>query len=60
MPYSLGLNMVHFHIQISEEESKLCTIVIPRGKYPNKHSSIGVRNPQNIFQQKMNNWLQGF
>ena len=29
----LDLNMGYYHIQLSENASNLCTIIIPQGKY---------------------------
>ena len=41
---SLDLNMVYYHIKLSEKASNLCTIILPREKYHNKHLPMGVAN----------------
>ena len=51
---SLYLNMGYDHIRISEDASNLCTIILPWGKYHNKHIPMGVSHPSDIFQHIMN------
>ena len=54
------LNKGYYHIQLTEDSSKLCTIILPWVKYRYKHIPMGVSNSLDIFQQKMNNLFQGF
>ena len=56
---SLELNMGYYRIHLSEEESNLCTVFLPRGKYKYKHLSMGVCNPPEILQDKMNGMFRG-
>ena len=56
---SLDLNMGYYHIQLSENASKLCTIIIPWGKYWYKRLPMGVANSLDIFQHKMNDLFNG-
>ena len=56
----LGLNMGCYHIQLSENTSNLCTIILPWGKYRYKRIPMIVANSPDIFQQKMNDLYHGF
>ena len=55
---SISLNMGYYHIQIFEDTSKFCTIIIPWVKYHYKFLPMGVSNSPDIL--KMNELLQGF
>ena len=57
---SLDLNMEYYHIQLIENASNLCTIILPWEKYCNKRLPIGVVIFLEIFQQKMNDLNHGF
>ena len=57
---SLDLNMGYYHIQLSENASNLCTIILPWGKYRYKRLPMGVANSPDIFKQKMNYLFRGF
>ena len=57
---SLALNMGYYHIQLSEDASNLCTIILPWGKYCYKNIPMGVRNSLYILQQKTSYLFQGF
>ena len=57
---SLDLNMRCYHIQLSENASNLCKIVLLWGKYRYKRLPMGFANSLDIFQQKMNDLLHGF
>ena len=57
---SLEFNVGYYHIDLSEEASNLCTIILPRKKYQYKHLPMGVSNPQYIFQYNMNKIFHGF
>ena len=52
--------MGYYYIQLSKKQSNLCTIILPWGKYCDKHSPMEVTNPPEIFQQKMNYLILGF
>ena len=51
---SLDLNMGYYHITLSPYSSKLCTIVLPWGKYEYLKLPMGLCNSPEIFQEKMN------
>ena len=57
---SLDLNMVYYHITLSEESSNLCMITIHWVNYRYKHLQIGVRNSSDSFQEKMNEIFHRF
>ena len=57
---SLDLNMGYYHIQLSESSSKLCTIILPWGKYLYKHLPMGVAKLPDILQQKINDLFHRF
>ena len=57
---SLDLNMVYYHIQLSEKASNLCKIIIHGGKYPYKCLPIRIDNSPEIFQQKIDDLFHGF
>ena len=52
--------MGYYHIRLTEYTRKLCTIILPWGKYRYKHLSIGLINSPDIFQQELDNSFQGF
>ena len=56
---SLDLNVVYYHIQLNKNASKLCTIILPWGKYCYKRLPIVVDNSPDIFQYKMNDLFHG-
>ena len=41
---SLNLNMGYYHIRVSKQDSNLCTIILPWGKYQYKCLPMGVSN----------------
>ena len=45
---SLGLNMGYYHIQLSENSSNLCTIILIWDKYYYKHLPMGVAKSPKI------------
>jgi RNase H-like domain found in reverse transcriptase/Reverse transcriptase (RNA-dependent DNA polymerase)/Integrase zinc binding domain/Retroviral aspartyl protease len=51
---SLDLNMGYYHIELSPQSKKLCTIVLPWGKYEYQRLPMGLCNSPDIFQEKMN------
>jgi Reverse transcriptase (RNA-dependent DNA polymerase) len=50
---SLDLNMGYYHIKLSPESKRLCTIVLPWGKYEYQRLPMGLCNSPDIFQEKM-------
>ena len=50
---SLDLNMGYYHIELSPDSKKLCTIVLPWGKYEMQRLPMGLSNSPDIFQEKM-------
>jgi hypothetical protein len=57
---SLDLNMGYYHIELSPHSKKLCTIVLPWGKYEYQKLPMGLCNSPDIFQEKMNELFYGF
>ena len=51
--------MRYYHIQLSEDDSILYTIIPLWGKYGYKRLPVGVSNLPAIFQEKMNELFQG-
>ena len=50
----LDLNMRYYHIQLTDNVSNLCTIIIFRGKYRYKCLPTRIVNTPDILQQKIN------
>ena len=50
----LDLNMGYYHISLSPNSSKLCTIVLPWGKYEYLKLPMVLCNSPDIFQDKIN------
>ncbi len=50
---SLDLNMGYYHIELSPNAKKLCTIVLPWGKYEYQKLPMGLCNSPDIFQEKI-------
>jgi hypothetical protein len=50
---SLDLNMGYYHIELSPDSKRLCTIVLPWGKYEYQRLPMGLCNSPDIFQEKM-------
>ena len=57
---SLYSNMGYYHIQLRENASNLCTIILLWMKYNYKRLTMGISNSPDIFQQKINDLLHGF
>ena len=55
---SFDLNMGYYHIELSPSTKKLCTIVLPWGKYEYQRLPMGLCNSPDIFQEKMGNLMQ--
>ena len=50
---SLDLNMGYYHISLCPFSKRLCTIVLPWGKYEYQKLPMGLCNSPDIFQEKM-------
>ena len=56
---SLDLNMGYYHILLTPNASRLCTVVLPWGKYEYLRLPMGLCNSPNIFQEKMSELMVG-
>ena len=56
---SLDLNMGYYHIELSPDSKKLCTIVLPWGKYEYQRLPMGLCNSPDIFQERMSTLMEG-
>ena len=56
---SLDLNMGYYHIQLTPNARRLCTIVMPWGKYEYLRLPMGVANSPDIFQEHMSELMAG-
>ena len=56
---SLDLNMGYYHIELSPASKKLCTLVLPFGKYKMQRLPMGLCNSPDIFQEKMSMLFDG-
>ena len=50
---SLDLNMGYYHTLLTPNASRLCTVVVPWGKYEYLRLPMGLCNSPDIFQEKM-------
>ena len=55
---SLDLNMGYYHIELSPHSKRLCTIVLPWGKFEYQRLPMGLCNSPDIFQEKMSTLMQ--
>lgn len=55
---SLDLNMGYYHIELNPDSKKLCTIVLPFGKYEYQRLPMGLCNSPDLFQEKMSELMQ--
>jgi hypothetical protein len=56
---ALDLNMGYYHIELSDAAKELCTITTRWGKYEYQRLPMGLCNSPDIFQEKMNDLLDG-
>ena len=56
---SLDLNMGYYHIKLDPLSRKLCTIVLPWGKYEYQSLPMGLSNSADIFQERMSELMEG-
>ena len=50
---ALDLNMGYYHVRLDPDSRKLCTIVLPWGKYEYQRLPQGICNGPDVFQEKM-------
>ena len=55
---SLDLNMGYYHIELTPNSKRLCTIVLPWGKFEYQRLPMGLSNSPDIFQEKMSTLMQ--
>jgi len=56
---SLDLNMGYYHIVLSPDARKICTIVTPFGKYEYQRLPMGLCNSPDVFQERMSELMSG-
>ena len=56
---AIDLNMGYYNILLTPKSSRLCTIVLPWGKYSYTSLPMGLASSPDIFQEKMNNLFAG-
>ena len=56
---ALDLNMGYYNIRLDLASSSLCTLVLPWGKYRYKRLPMGIKNSPDIFQEKINELMEG-
>jgi hypothetical protein len=56
---SLDLNMGYYHIKLDPQSRKLCTIVLPWGKYEYDSLPMGLNNSPDVFQEKISTLMSG-
>jgi dihydroorotate dehydrogenase len=55
---ALDLNMGYYHIKLDADAHKLCTIVLPWGKYKYKRLPMGIKIAPDVFQNVMSKLVQ--
>ncbi len=55
---ALDLNMGYYTIRLDPDASKICTIIIPWGKYSYKRLTMGIEDSPDIFQGKMSELME--
>ena len=56
---SLDLNMGYYHIELTPNAIRLCTIVFPFGKYEYCRLPMGISSAPDIFQEKISELMDG-
>jgi hypothetical protein len=56
---SLDLNMGYYHMLLMPLSSRLCTIVLPWGKYEYCRLPMGLSISPDVFQEKMSDFISG-
>ena len=54
---SLDLNMGYYTIRLDPDSQKICTIVLPWGKYSYQRLPMGIAGSPDIFQEKMSSLM---
>jgi putative transposase len=54
---AIDLSMGYYHILLDEYSQKLCTIILPWGKYWYKRLPMGIKNSPDVFQAVINDLL---
>ena len=55
---ALDLNMGYYTIRLDPDATKICTIVLPWGKYSYKRLPMGIAGSPDIFQEKMSRLME--
>ena len=50
---SLDLNMGYYTIRLDPDSQKMCTLILPWGKYSYQRLPMGIAGSPDIFQEKM-------
>ena len=56
---ALDLNMGYYHVRLDPDSCKLCTIILPFGKFEYQRLPQGICNGPDIFQEKMAKLFDG-
>ena len=56
---ALDLNMGYYHVRLDPDSRKLCTIVLPWGKFEYQRLPQGICNGPDVFQEKMMELFDG-
>ncbi len=56
---ALDLNMGYYHVRLDPDSRKLCTIILPFGKFKYQRLPQGICNGPDIFQEKMAELFDG-
>ena len=56
---ALDLNMGYYTIRLDPDAQKLCTIILPWGKFKYLRLPMGLAGSPDIFQEKMSNLMRG-
>ena len=51
--------MGYYHIELSPNSKRLCTIILPWGKYEYQKLPMGLSNSPDIFQEKISTLMAG-
>jgi hypothetical protein len=54
---AIDLSMGYYHIPLDEYSAKLCTTILPWGKYHYRRLPMGIKNSPDIFQAVINDLL---
>ena len=56
---ALDLNMGYYHIELTPNAKRICTIVLPWGKYEYQRMPMGLCKSTDIFQEHMSELMEG-